>query len=222
MWCACCVRCAQRSLLGMLHALGLLSCGLACLRSCATTKLVALTCTPDLHPPPITTPPAVENDDRPGSYSLQDLLFLHNLIGVPLVFDFHHHKASRWALMALSAAFVGLRDARLERCWACYPFVCNLGSLWCRHDCEQPSATLPAACSPASCRLACLHFHHSFPSTHPVVQFCTGGLSEREAFEAAIRTWPQGVRPVCHWSESQASGREGRGSGTCCPWMCCA
>ncbi|KAI7836305.1 hypothetical protein COHA_009813 [Chlorella ohadii] len=60
----------------------------------------------------------VENDDRPGSYSLQDLLFLHNLIGVPLVFDFHHHK------------------------------------------------------------------------------FCTGGLSEREAFEAAIRTWPQGVRPA--------------------------
>ncbi|PRW39126.1 UV damage repair endonuclease [Chlorella sorokiniana] len=68
----------------------------------------------------------VENDDRPGSFSLQDLLFLHELCGVPLVFDFHHHK------------------------------------------------------------------------------FCTGGLSERDAFEAAIRTWPEGVRPVCHWSDSQA------------------
>ncbi|KAL4440141.1 hypothetical protein ABPG75_003142 [Micractinium tetrahymenae] len=68
----------------------------------------------------------VENDDVASAFSLQDLLFLHSLCGVPLVFDFHHHK------------------------------------------------------------------------------FCPGELSEREALLAAVKTWPQGVRPVVHWSESQA------------------
>ena len=34
----------------------------------------------------------VENDDRPNSYSLADLMELHALTAVPLVFDFHHHK----------------------------------------------------------------------------------------------------------------------------------
>ena len=37
-------------------------------------------------------PCAVENDDVASAFSLQDLLFLHDLCGVPLVFDFHHHK----------------------------------------------------------------------------------------------------------------------------------
>lgn len=68
----------------------------------------------------------VENDDVASAFSLQDLLFLHSLCGVPLVFDFHHHR------------------------------------------------------------------------------FCPGELSEREALLAAVKTWPRGVRPVVHWSESQA------------------
>lgn len=34
----------------------------------------------------------VENDDTPNSYSLSDLLSLHELCGVPLVFDLHHHR----------------------------------------------------------------------------------------------------------------------------------
>eukprot|EP00887_Chlorella_sp_A99_P005156 scaffold40.g5156.t1 len=55
-----------------------------------------------------------------------DLLFLHRETGVPLVFDFHHHR------------------------------------------------------------------------------FCPGGLTEEEALLAAVATWPRGVRPVVHWSESQA------------------
>ena len=38
-------------------------------------------------------------------------------------------------------------------------------------------------------------FHHH--------KFCTGGLTEKEAFFAALTTWPKGVRPVVHWSESQ-------------------
>lgn len=68
----------------------------------------------------------VENDDVASAFSLEDLLTLNTLCGVPLVFDFHHHK------------------------------------------------------------------------------FCPGGLTQEEAFKAAIKTWPEGVRPVVHWSESQA------------------
>lgn len=85
---------------------------------------------PSIAPAPPFYPPcrAVENDDIASSFSLQDLLFLHGLCGVPLVFDFHHHR------------------------------------------------------------------------------FCPGELSEKEALLAAVKTWPAGVRPVVHWSESQVCG----------------
>ncbi len=33
----------------------------------------------------------VENDDKANMYSIKDLLFIHQQIGVPLVFDFLHH-----------------------------------------------------------------------------------------------------------------------------------
>jgi UV DNA damage endonuclease len=67
---------------------------------------------------------AVENDDRPGHYSVADLLPLHAAAGVAVTFDLHHHR------------------------------------------------------------------------------FCDGGLSRPEALAAAAATWPAGVRPVVHWSES--------------------
>lgn len=38
------------------------------------------------------------------------------------------------------------------------------------------------------------YFHH---------QFCTGNLSEQEAFMAAISTWPEDVIPVVHFSSSK-------------------
>lgn len=38
-------------------------------------------------------------------------------------------------------------------------------------------------------------------------QFNTGGLSEEEAFHMATATWPDGVTPVVHWSESQDGRR---------------
>lgn len=66
---------------------------------------------------------AVENDDVPNSYSVDDLLLLHTKTGIPITFDFHHH------------------------------------------------------------------------------QFCPGIMSQKEAFETAMSTWPQGIRPVVHWSE---------------------
>jgi len=38
------------------------------------------------------------------------------------------------------------------------------------------------------------YFHH---------QFCTGGLNEKEAFMAAIETWPKDITPVVHFSSSR-------------------
>jgi len=35
-------------------------------------------------------------------------------------------------------------------------------------------------------------------------KFCTGGLSEQEALELAISTWPKDIVPVVHYSESKA------------------
>lgn len=67
----------------------------------------------------------IENDDRPNSYSVVDLLYLHARCGVPIVFDVHHHR------------------------------------------------------------------------------FCTGGISAQRAMDIAMGTWPNGIRPVVHWSESQ-------------------
>ena len=34
----------------------------------------------------------VENDDRPSLYTVTDLLFLHEAIGIPIVFDYFHHS----------------------------------------------------------------------------------------------------------------------------------
>ena len=68
----------------------------------------------------------IENDDKPSMYSVKDLMYIHERIGVPIVFDFHHHK------------------------------------------------------------------------------FCSGGLSEKEALELAVSTWPNSIRPVMHYSESKS------------------
>ena len=35
-------------------------------------------------------------------------------------------------------------------------------------------------------------------------KFCTGGLSEQEALELAISTWPTDITPVVHYSESKS------------------
>jgi UV DNA damage endonuclease len=54
-----------------------------------------------------------------------------------------------------------------------------------------------------------LILHRLCDGTLPIVfdfhhyKFCPGELTEEEAFHAAIATWPQGIRPVVHWSESQ-------------------
>jgi UV DNA damage endonuclease len=68
----------------------------------------------------------VENDDKASMYSVKDLMYIHERIGIPIVFDYHHHK------------------------------------------------------------------------------FCTGDLSEQEALELALSTWPDGIKPIVHYSESKA------------------
>ncbi len=35
-------------------------------------------------------------------------------------------------------------------------------------------------------------------------KFCTGDLSEQEALELAISTWPDGLKPIVHYSESKS------------------
>ena len=71
----------------------------------------------------------IENDDKASMYSVKDLMYIHNAIKIPIVFDYHHHK------------------------------------------------------------------------------FCTGDLSEQEALELATSTWPEGITPVVHYSESKAGGK---------------
>ena len=80
----------------------------------------------ELLPESVQTRLTVENDDKASMYSVKDLMYIHERIGIPIVFDYHHHK------------------------------------------------------------------------------FCTGNLSEQEALELAMSTWPEGITPVVHYSESKA------------------
>ena len=68
----------------------------------------------------------VENDDKASMYSVKDLMYIHQRIGIPIVFDYHHHR------------------------------------------------------------------------------FCPGDLSERAAVELAASTWPEGITPCFHYSESRS------------------
>ena len=44
-----------------------------------------------------------------------------------------------------------------------------------------------------------LYHHHKFN---------TGGLSEEDALKLAITTWPKGITPIVHYSESKALHEE--------------
>jgi len=77
-------------------------------------------------PESVQTRLTVENDDKATMYSVKDLMYIHERIGIPIVFDYHHHK------------------------------------------------------------------------------FCTGDLSEQEALELAMSTWPDDIVPVVHYSESKS------------------
>jgi len=72
----------------------------------------------------------IENDDKATMYSVKDLMYIHEKIGIPIVFDYHHHK------------------------------------------------------------------------------FQTGGLTEEQALSLAVSTWPKGITPEVHYSESKALHEE--------------
>jgi UV DNA damage endonuclease len=71
----------------------------------------------------------IENDDKASMYSVKDLMYIHNAIKIPIVFDYHHHT------------------------------------------------------------------------------FNTGNLSEQDALELAMSTWPKGIRPATHYSESKMGSK---------------
>ena len=68
----------------------------------------------------------IENDDKESMYTVSDLMYVHNLIRIPIVFDYHHH------------------------------------------DCQKDP------------------------------------MPQEEALRIAAATWPKGIRPVVHYSESKA------------------
>jgi UV DNA damage endonuclease len=72
----------------------------------------------------------IENDDKATMYSVKDLMYIHEKIGIPIVFDYHHHK------------------------------------------------------------------------------FQTGELTEEQALSLAVSTWPKGIKPIVHYSESKALHEE--------------
>ena len=72
----------------------------------------------------------LENDDKESMYSTKDLMYIHEKLGIPIVFDYHHHR------------------------------------------------------------------------------FNSAGQTEREALELAISTWPKGITPLVHYSESKALHEE--------------
>jgi UV DNA damage endonuclease len=43
-------------------------------------------------PESVQTRLTVENDDKESMYSVKDLMYIHERIGIPIVFDYHHHK----------------------------------------------------------------------------------------------------------------------------------
>jgi len=43
-------------------------------------------------PKSVQTRLTVENDDKESMYSVKDLMYIHERIGIPIVFDYHHHK----------------------------------------------------------------------------------------------------------------------------------
>ena len=43
-------------------------------------------------PESVQTRLTVENDDKASMYSVKDLMYIHERIGIPIVFDYHHHQ----------------------------------------------------------------------------------------------------------------------------------
>ena len=50
----------------------------------------------------------IENDDKETMYSVKDLMYIHEKIGIPIVFDYHHHKFCTGGLNEKEALLLAL------------------------------------------------------------------------------------------------------------------
>lgn len=80
----------------------------------------------------------------------------------------------------------------------CACFCVCVCARMCLRTSKQTHALLH--CMPPT---ACIHLMTRCEHSSPSCNVLTGDQTEKEAFLDAISTWPEGVRPVVHWSESQ-------------------
>ena len=64
----------------------------------------------------------VENDDKESMYSVKDLMYIHERIGIPIVFDYHHHKFCTGGLTEQEA----LELMEISTCIKRYQTNCSL------------------------------------------------------------------------------------------------
>ena len=54
----------------------------------------------------------VENDDKASMYSVSDLMYIHHKIGIPIVFDYHHHQFCTGGLSERQALLLAISTWR--------------------------------------------------------------------------------------------------------------
>ena len=54
----------------------------------------------------------VENDDKASMYSVADLMYIHHKIGIPIVFDYHHHQFCTGGLSERQALLLAISTWR--------------------------------------------------------------------------------------------------------------
>lgn len=77
----------------------------------------------------------VENDDKPGLYTVADLIVLHELTGIPIVFDYFHHSLHSGGLTEEEAFLLAYGT------WDMRPVFHYSSS---RRDHEEPAAKVEA------------------------------------------------------------------------------
>ncbi len=50
----------------------------------------------------------IENDDKANAYSVKDLMYIHEQLGIPIVFDYHHHQFNTGGLSEKNALKLAL------------------------------------------------------------------------------------------------------------------
>jgi hypothetical protein len=124
--------------------------------------------------------------------------------GIPIVFDFHHWKFCTGKLSAtlpdgvVCCTYFAGRVFLLGACRAAVHCLCLQSCIaWAPCTCAWP---LHAA--DISTTVRTVPYSTSFALCLAVLWLSPGDQTQEEAFRIALTTWPAGVRPVVHWSES--------------------